>query len=156
MKKECGWKKCAEGAAILALGAGCILLALSVPDNPIRQQNPLLNFITQARFLPLMGALVITALGAVMTAKQLSGAMKTARLPREELLRAAVLVGLTAAYAVLVLKIGFLLPTAAYLAAAMFYLNRGARRWYTLVLLTVIFTGAATVLVPRLLNIALP
>ena len=127
-----------------------------MPDNPIRQPNPLLNFVTQARFLPLMGALVITALGTVMTAKQLGGAMATARLPREELLRAAVLVGLTVAYAVLVLKIGFLLPSAAYLAATMFYLNRGARRWYTLAPPTVIFTGAATVLVPRLLNIALP
>lgn len=82
--------------------------------------------------------------------------MATARVPREELARAGVLVGLTAAYAALVLNLGFVLPSAAYLAATMFYLNRGARKWYILAILTVIFTGTATLLVPRLLNIALP
>ncbi|WP_418666880.1 tripartite tricarboxylate transporter TctB family protein [Allofournierella sp.] len=156
MKKECGWKKCSEGAVVLALGVACLLLALGVPDNPIRQPNPVLDFVTQARFLPLMGALVITALGAAMTAKQLGGALATAHIPGEELTRAGVLVGLTAAYAALVLNLGFVLPTAGYLAACLFYLNRGARRWYTLVLFTAIFTGVATLLVPRLLNIALP
>lgn len=141
---------------MLALGVACLLLALSVPSNPIRQPNPLLDLVTQARFLPLMSALVITLLGVAMVAKQLRGAMATAPVPRQELLRAAVLVGLTAAYAALVVSVGFVLPSAGYLAACLFYLNRGARRWYILALLAVLFTGVATLLVPRLLNIALP
>lgn len=156
MKREGGWKKCAEGCLIMLLGVGCILLAASVPDNPIRQKSPVLDFITQARCLPLLSAVVITVLGAVMAAKQFKGAMATAGIAREELLRAAVLVGLTVLYAALVLRAGFLFPSAAYLAASMFYLNRGTRKWYVLVLLAAAFTGVATLLVPRLLNITLP
>ena len=132
-------RQCAEGLIVTAAGLGYVLLSLGIRRNPVKTDG-FWGLLTEAKFVRLTAALwkgqEVSAGGHSITKRSVS------------------VVLLTLAYLLLISKVGFTLPTAAYLTAILFLLNRG-RRPLELLLLSGVYCLAALLLIPGVLGLQL-
>ena len=137
-------RQCAEGLIVTAAGLGYVLLSLGIRRNPVKTDG-FWGLLTEAKFLPLQGVRLTAALwkGQEVSA----GGHSITK-------RSVSVVLLTLAYLLLISKVGFTLPTAAYLTAILFLLNRG-RRPLELLLLSGVYCLAALLLIPGVLGLQL-
>ena len=109
--------------------------------------------LTEAKFLPLLLSAMLTLQGVRLTAALWKGQEVSAG-SHSITKRSVSVVLLTLAYLLLISKVGFTLPTAAYLTAILFLLNRG-RRPLELLLLSGVYCLAALLLIPGVLGLQL-
>lgn len=144
--------QCAEGLAITAVGVLFVALSAGIRKNPVPVEGAI-SLVVQAKFVPLMLSALITLQGIGLTVSQWKGNEKTVRdggfTPR-----ALTIVLLTVAYLVMVSFVGFAVPTAVYVAALLFVVNKG-RKPLQLLALTALYCVVALLLIPRLLNLQL-
>ena len=135
-------RQCAEGLIVTAAGLGYVLLSLGIRRNPVKTDG-FWGLLTEAKFLQ----------GVRLTAALWKGQEVSAG-GHSITKRSVSVVLLTLAYLLLISKVGFTLPTAAYLTAILFLLNRG-RRPLELLLLSGVYCLAALLLIPGVLGLQL-
>ena len=140
-------RQCAEGLIVTAAGLGYVLLSLGIRRNPVKTDG-FWGLLTEAKFLPLLLSAMLTLQGVRLTAALWKGQEVSAGG------HSVSVVLLTLAYLLLISKVGFTLPTAAYLTAILFLLNRG-RRPLELLLLSGVYCLAALLLIPGVLGLQL-
>lgn len=146
-------RQCAEGLIVTAAGLGYVLLSLGHPaENPVKTDG-FWGLLTEAKFLPLLLSAMLTMQGVRLTAALWKGQEVSAG-GHSITKRSVSVVLLTLAYLLLISKVGFTLPTAAYLTAILFLLNRG-RRPLELLLLSGVYCLAALLLIPGVLGLQL-
>lgn len=118
-------RQCAEGLIVTAAGLGYVLLSLGIRRNPVKTDG-FWGLLTEAKFLPLLLSAMLTLQGVRLTAALWKGQEVSAG-GHSITKRSVSVVLLTLAYLLLISKVGFTLPTAAYLTAILFLLNRGRR-----------------------------
>ncbi len=149
-------KNSIEGIIVTIFGIVCVYLALSIPNNPIRQERAWVNFMTQARLFPLISGVTITILGSVLLLRQFKGTVGSIKVFRDDALRFSFLFIVTLLYVILIGKIGFKVSTLIYLSVTLFYYNRNDMQFYKIALMVLFSTIVATYLVPAALRIPLP
>lgn len=144
--------QCAEGLIVTAAGTIFIILSLQIRSNPVSVDGAV-NLLVQAKFIPLLLSVLITILGGILAVSQLKG-----RNPSSSdgglTPRALAVTGLTAAYLILVSFLGFMFPSAVYMGAMMFLLNKDKKPLH-LLLLTALYAIIALLLIPGILNLQL-
>ena len=142
-------RQCAEGLIVTAAGLGYVLLSLGIRRNPVKTDG-FWGLLTEAKFLL---SAMLTLQGVRLTAALWKGQEVSAG-GHSITKRSVSVVLLTLAYLLLISKVGFTLPTAAYLTAILFLLNRG-RRPLELLLLSGVYCLAALLLIPGVLGLQL-
>ena len=145
-------RQCAEGLIVTAAGLGYVLLSLGIRRNPVKTDG-FWGLLTEAKYLPLLLSAMLTLQGVRLTAALWKGQEVSAG-GHSITKRSVSVVLLTLAYLLLISKVGFTLPTAAYLTAILFLLNRG-RRPLELLLLSGVYCLAALLLIPGVLGLQL-
>lgn len=147
-------RQCAEGLIVTGSGAGIRPpLSRASRRNPRIKTNGFWGLLTEAKFLPLLLSAMLTLQGVRLTAALWKGQEVSAG-GHSITKRSVSVVLLTLAYLLLISKVGFTLPTAAYLTAILFLLNRG-RRPLELLLLSGVYCLAALLLIPGVLGLQL-
>lgn len=126
---------------------------LSRHPQKSRKTDGFWGLLTEAKFLPLLLSAMLTLQGVRLTAALWKGQEVSAG-GHSITKRSVSVVLLTLAYLLLISKVGFTLPTAAYLTAILFLLNRG-RRPLELLLLSGVYCLAALLLIPGVLGLQL-
>lgn len=143
---------CAEGLIVTAVGLLYLGLSLGIRSNPVPVEGAVGVF-TEAKFLPLLLSALITVQGILLTAALAKGRESSAK-GHGVTLRSAGVVLLTVCYLLLIAQIGFAVPTAAYLTAMLFLVNKG-RRPLELLVLSGVYCLVALVLIPGVLGLQL-
>ena len=131
-------RQCAEGLIVTAAGLGYVLLSLGIRRNPVKTDG----------FWGLLTLQGVRLTAALWKGQEVSAGGHSITK------RSVSVVLLTLAYLLLISKVGFTLPTAAYLTAILFLLNRG-RRPLELLLLSGVYCLAALLLIPGVLGLQL-
>lgn len=105
-------RQCAEGLIVTAAGLGYVLLSLGIRRNPVKTDG-FWGLLTEAKFLPLLLSAMLTLQGVRLTAALWKGQEVSAG-GHSITKRSVSVVLLTLAYLLLISKVGFTLPTAAY------------------------------------------
>ena len=129
-------RQCAEGLIVTAAGLGYVLLSLGIRRNPVKTDG-FWGLLTEAKFLPLLLSAMLTLQGVRLTAALWKGQEVSA-----------------GGHSITKRSVSVVLPTAAYLTAILFLLNRG-RRPLELLLLSGVYCLAALLLIPGVLGLQL-
>lgn len=147
-------KSFVPGLVVIALGLFLLYLSISISNNPVQLENRIINFITEARFLPLMISITILILGVIFTIKLAKGTITCASgMTKDVAVREGILTLMTVVYLVLVTKFNFLIPTTAYLVGLLFYLNWGKKKWWVLLIIAAIYIVVALIITPYILQL---
>lgn len=147
---------CIPGIIVAAVGGWFLYLSLKIRNNPVKIEDKTLNFLAQARFLPLVVSVILIIMGVLFAIELYRGkATCESGMTKGMFRREVILTVLTVAYLIITSKVGFLYPTIAYLAAMLFYLNWGKKKWWVLLILTAVFTFVAIYVTPLILQLKL-
>lgn len=145
-------RQSAEGLIVTAAGLWYLVLAIQIRNNPVKTPG-LVGYLTEAKFLPVLLSALVMFQGIRLTVALWNG-KETSATTGGMTFRSAAVVVLTVAYLLLVAQLGFALPTAAYLTAMLFLVNKG-RRPLELLVLSAVYCLVALVLIPGLLGLKL-
>lgn len=150
-----------ECSVVLMLGLIMIASALSIADNPVTVVG-WVDFFAEARFVPLMTAVVVTCLGIGMffvnKGKQVDTELSFARMFKNPVLkRMMIIILITLGYILLMGRgIPFLVLTFFYLAISTFYITYGEVGLRKILLASLISAFAVAYLLPLVLDMTLP
>lgn len=147
-------KSCIPGIIVVAIGGWFLYLSLRIRDNPVKIEDKTLNFLAQARFLPLMVSVVLIMMGLLFAVQLYKGkATCESGMTKGMFSRELILTVITVAYLIVTSKVGFLYPTIVYLAGMLFYLNWNKNKWWVLLIITAVFTFVTIYLTPLILQL---
>lgn len=144
-----------EGILIIAIGVGMLILALSVPSNPVVLKG-WINIFAQAKLLPLIVSSVTILFGVRLLLGTINGKINVVSAGIESKKKAVILILTCIAYLVAIMYLGFLIPTAVYLGFTILYLNKKLMSLPKMIALVVAYTAITIFIVPLIINIRLP
>lgn len=151
-------KKLIEGYIVTGFGILTIVGSILLPDNPVKLEG-WINFVAQARFLPLVSGTAIALLGISLLAeiKKITNASQfTYDIKKQEACRILCVVGIVLLYVIAIMFMGFLVPTALYFLVILFYLNYKLYSPIKIIGMAVLFFLVTYFGLPLMLNITLP
>ena len=148
-------KQGAEGLVITCIGIFLFVCSVNIKANPIKQSG-WAGVLSQAKFIPIILSVGITALGIVLFLNQTKGKKASATLSKDEWLRMAVVVVVSAAYIFAVYKLKFLIPTILFAIVIFVYLNWKQRKPLYLAFFIVLAIVLGLWVMPLLINLTLP
>lgn len=144
-----------EGILIIAIGVGMLILALSVPSNPVVLKG-WINIFAQAKLLPLIVSSVTIIFGIRLLLGTFNGKINAVSAGIESKKKAVILILTCVAYLVAIMYLGFLIPTALYLGFTILFLNQKLMSLPKMIALVVAYTAITIFVVPLIINIRLP
>lgn len=150
--KKARLAQCAEGLIVTAAGALFTIFSIKIRNNPVSIEGPL-NWLIQAKFIPLVLSVLILIQGIALTVALWKGKERTEN-PGGLSLRTVIVVSLTVVYLLLVSFIGFAAPTVVYMGALLFVVNQG-RKPLLLLALTAVYSVIALLVIPGVLHLQL-